>query len=61
MNAFIIVHEETIMMTINVTFNDEEEEKIQALKDASGLGWHDFILVSVGAVKKKDLKKSKKQ
>jgi len=49
------------MMTINVTFNDEEEEKIQALKDASGLGWHDFILVSVGAVKKKDLKKSKKQ
>ena len=46
---------------IKVTFNDEEEEKIQALKDASGLGWHDFILVSVGAVKKKDLKKSKKQ
>lgn len=34
-----------------------EFEGIRTLKNASGLNWHDFILVSTGAVKKKDLKK----
>lgn len=47
------------MMTINVTFNDEEETIIQKLKEEAGLNWHDFILISCGAVKKRDLKKQK--
>lgn len=45
------------MMTINVTFNDGEAITLQKLKDESGLNWHDFILVSSGAVKKRDIKK----
>jgi len=47
------------MLNINVFFNDEEQAKLEPLKNASGLGWHDFILVSTGAVKKRDLKKQK--
>ena len=55
----MVVSEDLQMITINVTFNDEEQEKLEALKEASGLSWHDFILVSAGAVKKKDLKKQR--
>ena len=32
------------MKTINVTFTDEEYEKLNKKKEESGLGWHDFIL-----------------
>jgi hypothetical protein len=46
------------MKTINVTFEDEEIEKLNKLKEESGAkNWHDFILLSAGVVKKKDLKK----
>ena len=35
------------MKTINVTFTDEEYEKLNKSKETSGLSWHDFI-ISVG-------------
>lgn len=47
------------MITINVTFTDEEAAKLQQLKDDTNLNWHDFILVSAGVVKRKDLWKLK--
>ncbi len=47
------------MITINVTFEGDQEEKLVKLKEKSGLSWHDFILVSSGAVKRKDLWKIK--
>jgi hypothetical protein len=30
--------------TINETFTTEEEEKLKAAKEKSGLTWHDFIM-----------------
>jgi hypothetical protein len=47
------------MITINVTFEGDQEEKLVKLKEKSGLSWHDFILVSSGAIKRKDLWKIK--
>lgn len=47
------------MMTINVSFNGEEEEKLRQLKSDSGLNWEEFILVSTGAIKKTELWKRK--
>lgn len=47
------------MITINVTFEGEQEEKLVKLKEKSGLSWHDFILVSAGVVKRNDLWKLK--
>ena len=46
------------MKTINVTFDDEEIEQLNEKKEESGAkNWHDFILLSAGVIKKKDLKK----
>jgi hypothetical protein len=47
------------MITINVKFEGEQEDNLEKLKDKSGLSWHDFILVSAGVVKRKDLWKLK--
>lgn len=47
------------MITINVTFEGDQEEKLVKLKEKSGLSWHDFILVSTGAIKKTELWKRK--
>jgi|LSQX01.2.fsa_nt_gb hypothetical protein len=43
------------MITINVTFTDEEAAKLQQLKDDTNLNWHDFILVSSGAMTIEDI------
>jgi hypothetical protein len=32
------------MKQINIWFDDPEYDKIRVLKDASGSGWHDFII-----------------
>lgn len=48
------------MKTINVTFTDEEHEAIKnRITESSAENWHDFILLSAGVIKKRDLKKSK--
>ena len=47
------------MISINVKFTGKEEEKLVKLKKDSGLNWHDFILVSAGAIKRRDLWKKK--
>lgn len=46
------------MKAINVTFDDDEINLLISKKAESGAkNWHDFILFSAGAKKKKDLKK----
>jgi hypothetical protein len=55
----MITHEDYKMKSLYERFTDEEFETMQELKNASGLGWHDFLLVSTGAVKKRDLKKKR--
>lgn len=47
------------MVKINVEFEGEDEKKLIELKKKSGLNWHDFILVSAGVVKQRDLWKRK--
>lgn len=32
------------MKQLNITFDDEEHEKLVEKKEESGLSWHDFIL-----------------
>lgn len=34
------------MKQLNITFEDEEHEKLIEKKEESGLNWHDFILKS---------------
>jgi len=58
METYRRVTEDYYMKSLYEKFTDEEFEKMQALKEASGLkSWHDFLLVSTGAAKKKDFKK----
>lgn len=46
------------MKTINVTFTDDEHEAIKnKISESNAENWHDFILLSSGVIKKKDLKK----
>lgn len=47
------------MITINVSFDGEEEEKLRKLKSDSGLSWEEFILVSSGVIRKSELWKRK--
>ena len=32
------------MKTLNITFTDEEYERLNEVKESTGLSWHDFIL-----------------
>ena len=34
------------MKTINVTFTDDEHEKLVEAKEAEDMNWHDFILIN---------------
>ncbi len=35
------------MKTVNITFTDEEYEKLKEVKERKGLNWHDFVLLIV--------------
>lgn len=49
------------MKTINVTFTDEEHEKLkEKLLDSSAVNWHDFILLSAGVINDNELAKKKR-
>lgn len=45
------------MKTLYEIFENDEFEDMKKKKDESGMTWHDFLLVSSGARKKRDLKK----
>jgi hypothetical protein len=46
--------------TINVTFEEDEFEKLLKMRDESvAVNWHDFILLGLGILKEDDLKRRK--
>jgi hypothetical protein len=48
------------MKTINVTFEDDEFEKLLEVRNKSiAVNWHDFILLSFGIINEEDLKRRK--
>jgi hypothetical protein len=45
---------------MNVTFTNEEFEKLEALrKESVTVNWHDFLLLSFGIVKEEELERRK--
>lgn len=43
------------MLNINLYFDDEQGNELKKKKDASGLNWRNFILLSCGIITPEDL------